>query len=89
MITHQQAEKRVIVGFAIHFAVYVIVVAGLAALNFSRNPDHLWFLWVAAGRVEFIHDAVIPLVPTLVEVPPNRVLVGFKHLLLRPILRMG
>ena len=52
--------------------------------------DHVMgFLWIAAGRVEFIHDAVIPLVPTLVEVPPNRVLVGFKHLLLRPILRMG
>ncbi|HET6425939.1 MAG TPA: 2TM domain-containing protein [Planctomycetaceae bacterium] len=49
MITHQQAETRVERGFWIHLAAYVIVVAGLAVLNFNRNPDKLWVLWVAGG----------------------------------------
>jgi hypothetical protein len=49
MMTHQPAGERVRLGFWIHLAAYVIVVSGLAALNYSRNPDHLWVLWVAGG----------------------------------------
>jgi hypothetical protein len=29
--------------------VYIAVIAGLAALNMTRNPDKLWFVWVAGG----------------------------------------
>lgn len=36
-------------GFYIHLVCYVIVNIGLCALNFTRNPDHLWFYWVAGG----------------------------------------
>jgi hypothetical protein len=32
-----------------HLTAYVLVIAGLAALNLTRKPDHLWFLWVAMG----------------------------------------
>lgn len=49
MVTHEDAEKRVRLGFFIHFAVYALVVGGLAILNFTRNPQHLWILWVAGG----------------------------------------
>lgn len=36
-------------GFIIHFGIFVVVVAALAALNLYRNPEHLWFIWVLAG----------------------------------------
>ena len=49
MTTHQQAANRVERGFWIHAAAYVAVVGGLAFLNYSRNPDNHWFLWVAGG----------------------------------------
>lgn len=35
--------------FSIHLGAYVVVVGLLAALNLTRNPNHLWFVWVAAG----------------------------------------
>lgn len=43
--TPEERQRR----FYIHFAVYVIVVGSLAAMNLTRNPDHLWFHWVALG----------------------------------------
>ena len=49
MVTRADAESRVNQGFWIHLAVYVVVVGGLAALNMSRNPDKMWFLWVLGG----------------------------------------
>lgn len=49
MITHEQAETRVERGFWTHLACYIIVIAGLAVLNLTRNPDKLWVLWVAGG----------------------------------------
>ena len=49
MITHEKAEERVMLGFWIHAAAYALVIVGLAVLNFTRNPDNLWFLWVAGG----------------------------------------
>ncbi len=36
-------------GFFIHLGVYVVVNAGLAALNLINNPNHLWFYWVLLG----------------------------------------
>ncbi len=49
MTTREQAATRVELGFWIHLAAYVAVVAGLAVLNLNRNPDKLWVLWVAGG----------------------------------------
>lgn len=49
MATHQEAEDRVQMGFWIHLAAYVAVVGGLAVLNYQRNPDSLWVMWVAGG----------------------------------------
>ncbi|MDP1799301.1 MAG: 2TM domain-containing protein [Planctomycetaceae bacterium] len=49
MMTREQAETQVERGFWIHLAAYVLVVAGLAVLNITRNPDKLWVLWVAGG----------------------------------------
>lgn len=49
MVTHQQAEHRVNAGFWIHMACYIVVVSALAVLNYQRNPDNLWVLWVAGG----------------------------------------
>jgi len=49
MATRAEAENRAQLGFWIHFAAYVIVISGLAALNLTRNPDKLWFLWVLGG----------------------------------------
>lgn len=49
MATRADAEKRVRLGFWIHLGVYAAVISGLAILNFNRNPEKLWVLWVAAG----------------------------------------
>lgn len=49
MVTHEQAEQRVKLGFAIHFAIYLIVVGSLMALNFTRHPEKMWSVWVACG----------------------------------------
>lgn len=35
--------------FFTHLTVYLLVIAGLCALNLYNNPDHLWFCWVAFG----------------------------------------
>ncbi len=40
-------ERRL--GLIIHFVIYLLVNIGLAALNLTRNPQHLWFYWVAIG----------------------------------------
>lgn len=49
MTTHSQAKERVHAGFWIHLACYIVVVSALAVLNYQRNPDNLWVLWVAGG----------------------------------------
>ena len=48
-------------GFVIHLCVYVIVIAGLAALNLTRNPSHPWFLWVLIGWgiILAAHDVIL------------------------------
>ncbi|WP_156514507.1 2TM domain-containing protein [Planctomyces sp. SH-PL14] len=42
-------NRRSIEGFAIHFAVYAIVVGAFAYMNYTRNPDNMWVMWVAGG----------------------------------------
>lgn len=49
MVTRQQAEDRVNAGFWSHLFSYIVVVSALAVLNYQRNPDNLWVLWVAGG----------------------------------------
>lgn len=49
MATRQDAEERVQQGFWIHLTAYMAVVGGLAIMNYTRNPDNLWVLWVAGG----------------------------------------
>jgi|GEM_PF-891668 len=49
MVTHKQAEDRVNARFWIHLACYIVVVSALAVLNYQRNPENLWILWVAGG----------------------------------------
>lgn len=49
MATREQAEMRVERGFMIHLAVYVVVTAALAFLNYQQNPDKLWSAWAAGG----------------------------------------
>jgi hypothetical protein len=65
MATHQEAETRVERGFLIHLAVFILVVGGLFALNYSRNPDQLWSAWVAGGWGigVILHGAAVHLFP--------------------------
>ena len=49
MATHVQAERKVVTGFFIHLGVYAVIIAVLGYMNYERNPDNLWFLWVAGG----------------------------------------
>lgn len=42
-------EDRGLRVFFIHLGAYVVAITAFAALNLYRNPDHLWFVWVAAG----------------------------------------
>src|SRR4051794_9375813 len=46
-----QAEKAVKakIGLYIHILVYVLVNAGLAAINLSTSPDKIWFIWPLFG----------------------------------------
>lgn len=32
-----------------HLTVFLFVILGLFALNYTRNPTHLWSAWVAFG----------------------------------------
>ncbi len=49
MVTREQAEGKIKLGFFIHFAVYLIVVGALMAMNFTRHPEKMWSVWVACG----------------------------------------
>jgi 2TM domain len=48
-------------GFLIHLSIFVVVMCGLTALNLTRNPAHLWFLWVllAWGIALAVHAVVL------------------------------
>jgi hypothetical protein len=45
------AERRVSAryGFYRHAMIYVMVNAGLAAVNLITSPGYLWFLWALCG----------------------------------------
>jgi 2TM domain len=53
--------ERPLRGFVIHLAVFVVVIAGLAVINLTRNPAHPWFLWVliAWGIALALHDVLL------------------------------
>ena len=48
---YERARKRVedTKGLYIHVGVYLIVNAGLFAINMITNPDTLWFYWPLLG----------------------------------------
>lgn len=43
------ARVRKLKSFYIHLTQYLIVIAGLAIINLSTSPQHLWFQWPALG----------------------------------------
>lgn len=48
---YEKAKERVAakIGFKIHLAVFVIVILGLVAINFTTSPDYLWVKWPIFG----------------------------------------
>lgn len=47
----QRAKKMVEakIGFYIHLAVYVVVIAFLAIINYSTSTEYIWFKWPLIG----------------------------------------
>jgi hypothetical protein len=41
--------ERARTGFFIHLLVYVLVNAGLIAINLTTSTEHLWFKWPLIG----------------------------------------
>lgn len=62
---HEMAEQRVETGFLTHLGVFLVVNAGLAAMNFTRNPGKPWVLWVIGGWGVgvLVHAACVYLLP--------------------------
>jgi hypothetical protein len=48
---YEEARRHVkeVRGFYTHALTYVLVIGFLAAMNLTRSPDRLWFLWAAFG----------------------------------------
>ncbi|WP_417381169.1 2TM domain-containing protein [Gimesia sp.] len=46
-LAKERVEKKM--GFMIHCGIYVVVNAGLIALNLTRSPDKYWFIWPLLG----------------------------------------
>lgn len=75
MATREVAEQKINRGFAIHFAVYVIVVGSLAYMNYTRNAENLWVMWVAGGwGLGVILHAILAFNPTTREKGVHRVM---------------
>lgn len=75
MATRELAEERINRGFGIHFFVYVVVVGALAYMNYSRNPNNLWVLWVAGGwGLGIILHALLAFSPGTREKAVHRIL---------------
>lgn len=69
---HTRDER--IRGLVIHFGVYLAVNIGLAALNLTRNPHHLWFYWVAGGwGIGVILHALLAFRSTPDQPAPSRI----------------
>ena len=47
--THQRTPRERRIRLFIHAAVFVLVNAGLTALNLMRRPEQLWFYWPLFG----------------------------------------
>lgn len=48
-VSHAEAQQIAVRNFFIHLAIYLVVNAGLIALNLNNSPDRLWFYWPLAG----------------------------------------
>jgi hypothetical protein len=50
-VRYEEAKQRVseIKGFYQHLAVYVVINAGLVAINLLTSPRYLWFVWPLLG----------------------------------------
>ncbi|MBX3441566.1 MAG: 2TM domain-containing protein [Planctomyces sp.] len=85
----QEAENRAERGFMAHAAAYVIITGGLAALNLTRNPDRLWFLWVlgAWGLGVLLHAAILFLSPEMRAKAIHRIAMRMDARARRPDLR--
>ena len=46
-----KAQKKIedIKGFYGNLSSYVVIIAGLAILNLTTSPEHLWFMYPAIG----------------------------------------
>jgi hypothetical protein len=44
-----KTHVRSLRSFYLHVSTYLIVNLFLLAINLIRDPDHLWFYWVALG----------------------------------------
>ena len=59
---------RQLKNFYMHVVLYVVVIAGLAAINLMTNPQYLWFIYPALGwglGIVFCALRVFDLVPFL------------------------
>ena len=47
----EQARKRVrdLRGFYVHVAIYVVVIGGIALINWVTNPSYWWVVWPMIG----------------------------------------
>lgn len=48
---YQEAAKKVkeIKGFYSHLTIYILVISLLIYINLKYTPQHIWFIWSAAG----------------------------------------
>jgi hypothetical protein len=46
-----RARRRVseLRGFYVHLAIYVVVITGIALINWVTNPDYWWVVWPMIG----------------------------------------
>ena len=53
-------------GLYIHLLVYVLVNAGLIALNLGTSPERIWFIWplVGWGIGVLLHALLVFVIPT-------------------------
>ena len=48
---YEQARQRVrdLRGFYFHIAIYVVVIAGIAVINWMTSPSYWWVVWPMIG----------------------------------------
>ncbi len=50
-VRFEQARKRVrdLRGFYVHIAVYIVVISGIALINWVTDPSYWWVIWPMIG----------------------------------------